>query len=210
MGDGLTIVDHPLLRHKLGLLRRRETGATDFRRILREAGMLLAYDVTRCLSLAAVAVETPVAPAETLSLSGPKLCLISILRAGDGLLQGMLDVIPTARVGHVGLCRDPETLAAVEYYYNVPDGLGERVAIVVDPMLGTGNTAVAAVSRLKRSGARDLRFVCLLAAPEGWRAFHAAHPDVPVWAAGVDERLNDRGYMVPGIGDAGDRLFGTR
>ena len=122
----------------------------------------------------------------------------------------MLDVIPTARVGHVGLYRDPETLAAVEYYYNVPGGLGERVAIVVDPMLGTGNTAVAAVSRLKRSGARDLRFVCLLAAPEGWRAFHAAHPDVPVWAAGMDERLNDRGYMVPGIGDAGDRLFGTR
>ncbi len=206
----LTIVDHPLVRHKLGLLRRRDTSTTGFRSILRETGMLLAYEAMRTMPVETVEIDTPVAPADATVLAGKKLCLVSILRAGDGLLQGMLDLIPTARVGHIGLYRDPETLAAVEYYCKVPGGLSERVTIVVDPMLATGNTAVAAVDRLKDNGARDLRFVCLLTVPEGWRTFHAAHADVPVYAAAMDERLNDRGYIVPGIGDAGDRLFGTR
>ena len=198
------------MRHKLGLLRRRETTTADFRRILREISLLLAYEAMRSLPLAAACVETPVARADIAMLSGKKLCLVSILRAGDGLLQGMLDLVPTARVGHIGLYRDPETLAAVEYYYKVPGKLAERVVILVDPMLATGNTAVAAVDRLKRSGARDIRFVCLLTVPEGYDRLHAAHPDVAVYAASMDEGLDDRGYIVPGIGDAGDRLFGTQ
>jgi len=206
----VTVVDHPLVRHKLSLLRRKDTETAQFRQLLREISLLLGYEVTRDLGTEDRTIETPLAAMEAPHLSGKKLVLISILRAGNGLLEGMLDLIPSARVGHVGLYRDPETLQAVEYYFKVPDDLGDRPVIMLDPMLATGNSAVAAVERIKATGARQLKFLCLLAAPEGIEAFHAAHPDVPVYAAAVDERLNDHGYIVPGIGDAGDRLYGTR
>ncbi len=206
----VTVVDHPLVRHKLSLLRRKETESAQFRLLLNEISLLLGYEVTRDLETEDRTIETPLAAMETPHLSGKKLVLISILRAGNGLLEGMLDLIPTARVGHVGLYRDPETLQAVEYYFKVPDDLGDRPVIMLDPMLATGNSAVAAVERIKAAGARQLKFLCLLSAPEGIEAFHAAHPDVPVFTAAIDERLNDHGYIVPGIGDAGDRIYGTR
>ena len=210
MPDNVTIIDHPLVQHKLTLMRRKDTSTADFRRLLREIGTLLAYEVTRDLPLTTKRIETPLAPMEAPVLKGKKLCFVSIMRAGSGILDGMLDLIPSARVGHVGLYRDPTTLEAVEYYFKMPEDVDERLVIVVDPMLATGNSAVAAVQRLKESGAQSIRFVCLLAAPEGIAAFTEAHPDVPVYAAAVDERLNDHGYILPGLGDAGDRLFGTK
>ncbi len=204
------VVDHPLVQHKLTLLRRRSTPTSEFRRLLREIAMLLGYEITRDLPLAPVVVETPLARTEARTLAGKKLCIVSILRAGNGLLDGMLDLLPNARVGHIGLYRDPKTLAAVEYYFKVPQDIGERPVIVVDPMLATANSAVAAVARLKRAGARDIRFACLLAAPEGIRHFHAQHGDVPVFTAAIDRGLDERGYILPGLGDAGDRIYGTR
>ena len=206
----VTVVDHPLVQHKLSLMRQKETGTQRFRLLLRETALLLGYEVTRDLATEKRHIETPVGEMQAPFLAGKKLALVSILRAGNGLLEGMLDLIPSARVGHVGLYRDPQTLEPVEYYFKVPEDLQDRVVIVLDPMLGTGNSAIAAVDRLKQSNARNLKMVCLLAAPEGIEAFHAAHPEVPLFAAAIDERLNDHGYIVPGIGDAGDRLYGTR
>ena len=208
--ENLTIVDHPLVQHKLSVMRRKQTPTGHFRQLLREISTLLAYEVTRDLPLALEEIETPVAATRAPVLSGKKLCFVSILRAGNGILDGMLDLVPSARVGHIGLYRDPQTLAAVEYYYKVPEDLADRLVITVDPMLATGNSAIAAVGRIKEGGAQSIKFVCLLAAPEGVAAFNAAHPDVPIFAAQRDERLNEYGYIVPGIGDAGDRLYGTR
>jgi uracil phosphoribosyltransferase len=210
MAENVTLVDHPLVRHKLTLMRRKETSTAQFRQLLREISLLLAYEVLRDLPLTTEPIETPLARVEAPVLEGKKLVLISILRAGNGLLDGMLDLVPSARVGHVGLYRDPETLVAVEYYFKVPDDLGDRLVVAVDPMLATGNSAVAAVSRIKEAGAQHLKFVCLLAAPEGLATFQAAHPDVAVFTAAIDERLDDHGYIVPGLGDAGDRLYGTK
>ena len=206
----VTIVDHPLVQHKLTLMRRKETPTAEFRRLVREVAMLLGYEITRDLPLATVSVETPLMETEARVLAGKKLCIVTILRAGNGLLDGMLDLLPSARVGHVGIYRDPATLRAVEYYYKVPQDIAERPVIVVDPMLATGNSAAAAVARLKRDGATDLRFACLLAAPEGVAHFHEAHPEVPIFTAAVDRGLNDHGYILPGLGDAGDRIYGTR
>ena len=210
MSDMLTIVDHPLIQHKLTLMRDRTTPSALFRQLLREISTLLAYEVLRDLPLTTCTIETPLAEIEAPVLEGKKLCFVSILRAGNGLLEGMLDLVPSARVGHVGLYRDPETLAAVEYYLKLPDGIDEREVIAVDPMLATGNSAIAAVRRLKESNARSIRLVCLLAAPEGVAAFGAAHPDVPLFTAAVDSHLDDHGYIVPGLGDAGDRMYGTK
>jgi uracil phosphoribosyltransferase len=208
--ENVTIVDHPLVQHKLSLMRRRETTTVKFRQLSREVATLLAYEVTRDLPMTTMAIETPVAEMVAPTLAGKKLCLVSILRAGDGLLQGMLDLVPSARVGHIGIYREPETLVAVEYYYKVPEDLQERLVIVVDPMLATGNSAVAAVSKLKEDGAQQIKFVCLLAAPEGVDHFQRTHADVPIFTAALDQRLNDHGYIVPGLGDAGDRLYGTK
>jgi len=210
MSENVTVVDHPLVQHKLALMRRKETCTADFRQLLREISLLLGYEVTRDLPLTTVEVETPITKMTAPQLKGKKMALISILRAGNGLLEGMLDLIPSARVGHVGLYRDPETLVAVEYYFKVPRGLGDRLVIVVDPMLATGNSAAAAVSRIKEEGANNIKFVCLLAAPEGIEAFGKAHPDVHIYTAAIDDHLNDHGYIVPGLGDAGDRLYGTK
>ena len=209
MGN-VTVIDHPLVQHKLSLMRRKETDTARFRLLLREISLLLGYEVTRDFALETRTIETPLAEMQAPFLAGKKLVLISILRAGNGLLEGMLDLIPSARVGHVGLYRDPETLQAVEYYFKVPEDLSDRPVIALDPMLATANSAIAAVEKLKEANARRIKFLCLLAAPEGVEAFGAAHPDVPVYAAAVDERLNDHGYIVPGIGDAGDRLYGTK
>jgi uracil phosphoribosyltransferase len=208
--SNVTVVSHPLVQHKLTVMRKRETTTVKFRQLSREVATLLAYEVTRDLPLTTTPIETPVAEMVAPTLAGKKLCFVSILRAGDGLLQGMLDLVPSARVGHIGIYREPETLTAVEYYYKVPDDLQERLVVVVDPMLATGNSAVAAVSRLKEDGAQQIKFVCLLAAPEGIAQFREAHPDVPVFTAAIDLRLNDHGYIVPGLGDAGDRLYGTK
>jgi uracil phosphoribosyltransferase len=206
----VTLIDHPLVQHKLTLLRRTDTPTAEFRRLLREIGILLAYEVTRDLPLTIERIETPLAVMEAPVLAGKKLCLVSIMRAGSGILDGMLDLLPSARVGHIGLYRDPRTLDAVEYYYKFPEDLSERLTIVVDPLLATGHSAVAAVHRLKDSGGQAIKFVCVVAAPEGVVAFRDAHPDVPLFAAAVDQRLDDRGYIVPGLGDAGGRLFGTK
>jgi uracil phosphoribosyltransferase len=210
MRRAVTIVDHPLVQHKLTLMRRKDSPPADFRRLLREISLLLAYEVTRDLPLTEEEIETPIAAMKAPTLSGEELCIVSILRAGTGILDGMLGLLPTALVGHIGLYRDPVKLVAVEYYYKVPKDLEKRQVIVVDPMLATGNSAVAAVQRLKEDGAGAVKFVCLLAAPEGIATFSKAHPEVPLFAAAVDERLNDHGYIVPGIGDAGDRLYGTK
>jgi uracil phosphoribosyltransferase len=210
MTDMLTVVGHPLILHKLTHMRRKNTSTEMFRRRLREIAQLLAYEVTRDLPLEYVAVETPLATFQAPQISGKKLCLVSILRAGNGMLDGMLDILPAARVGHVGLYRDPATLVPVEYYFKVPEDIAERLVIVVDPMLATGHSAVAAVNRLKEAGAVTIKYVCLLAAPEGVAAFKAGHPEVPIFTAAVDERLNEHGYIIPGLGDAGDRLFGTK
>ena len=206
----ITIVDHPLVQHKLTLMRRRETPTSAFRQLVTEIAMLLGYEVTRDLELKTKQIETPLEVMEAPVLAGKKLCFVSILRAGNGLLDGMLSLMPSARVGHVGLYRDPETLVAIEYYYKVPHDIEDRLAIVVDPMLATANSAIAAVERLKQGGAKRMKFVCLLAAPEGVEAFSAAHPDVELYAAALDRELNDHGYILPGLGDAGDRIYGTR
>ena len=210
MDSPITIVDHPLVQHKLTLMRDKDQPTAYFRQLLRETALLLAYEVTRDLPLETKRVETPIEVMDAPVLSGKKLCFVSILRAGNGLLEGMLDLLPSARVGHVGLYRNPETLEAVEYYYKVPQDIGERLVIVVDPMLATANSGIAAVDRLKQGGARQLKFVCLLAAPEGVAAFTAAHPDVHLYTAAVDRQLNEHGYILPGLGDAGDRIYGTR
>jgi uracil phosphoribosyltransferase len=210
MAGTVHVISHPLVQHKLTLMRSKETSTSTFRNLLREISMLLAYEVCRDFPTTLVPIETPIAPVMAPMLDGKKIVLVAILRAGNGILDGMLEILPSARVGHIGLYRDHKTLAAVEYFYKVPENMGDRDAIVVDPMLATGNSAAAAVTRLKASGPRSIKFVCLLTCPEGLRAFHAVHPDVPVYTAAVDERLNERSYIVPGLGDAGDRLFGTK
>jgi uracil phosphoribosyltransferase len=210
MSDGLVVLDHPLIQHKLTLLRAKETAVADFRRIAREISLLMCYEVTRDLPLETVAIETPLEPMQGRMISGKKLCLVSILRAGNGILEGMLDAVPSARVGHIGLYRDPATLQPVEYYMKVPDDIAERTVIVVDPMLATGHSAAAAVARLKARGAAQIRFVCLIAAPEGVRELRREHPDVRVFTCAVDRCLDEHGYIRPGLGDAGDRLFGTK
>lgn len=209
-GIKATVVAHPLVQHKLTLMRRKEQSSSAFRALLREISWLLCYEVTRDLPLETTRIDTPVEAMDAPVLKGRKLAFISILRAGNGMLDGMLDVIPSARVGHVGLYRDPDTLQAVEYYYKVPSHMENRLIVVVDPMLATANSAIAAVQRLKEGGAKDMRFVCLISSPEGIKAFNEAHPDVPVVTASVDTKLNDHGYIVPGLGDAGDRIFGTK
>ncbi len=210
MSENVTLVEHPLVQHKLALMRRKETSTAEFRQLLREIAVLLGYEVTRDLPLTTEQIETPLTKMDAPRLEGKKLVLISILRAGNGLLEGMLELVPSARVGHVGLYRDPATLVAVEYYFKVPQDLSDRLVIVVDPMLATGNSASAALSRIKEEGARNIKFVCLLAAPEGVKALSEAHPDVPIYTAAIDDYLNDHGYIVPGLGDAGDRLYGTK
>ena len=210
MPDHLTVVTHPLVQHKLTIMRDKNTSTAGFRRLLREISLLLAYEVTRDLDMTAKNIETPLCEMEAPTLDGKKLALISILRAGNGLLDGILELIPAARVGFIGLYRDPQTLKPVQYYYKVPDQLEDRTCIVVDPMLATGNSSVAAIDLLKKSGARKIRFLCLLAAPEGIARMQEAHPDVPIVTAAVDDHLNDHGYIVPGLGDAGDRMFGTK
>ena len=210
MPDNVTVVAHPLVQHKLALMRRKETASAVFRQLLREISLLLGYEVMRDLPLTQVEIETPLTRMQAPRLEGKKLMLVSILRAGNGLLEGMLDLVPSARVGHIGLYRDPETLEAVEYYFKVPHGMQERLVIVLDPMLATGHSAAAAVSRLKEAGARNIKFVCLLTVPEGIAFMQEAHPDVPIFTAAIDEYINDHGYIVPGLGDAGDRLFGTK
>ena len=208
--QGVTIVNHPLVQHKLTLMRDKTRSTKGFRQLLHEIGMLLAYEVTRDLPLEAVEIETPLIPMEAPQIAGKKLVLAPILRAGVGFLDGMLMLMPSARVAHIGLYRDPESLQAVEYYFKAPSDLADRTVLVLDPMLATANSAVAAVDRLKERGARDLRFVCLLAAPEGIERFRGRHPDVPIWTAAIDSHLDDHGYIVPGLGDAGDRMYGTR
>ena len=204
------VLGHPLLQHKLTLLRRKQTSTAAFRQLAREMSLLMCYEVTRDLRLEMVAIETPLEPMQSPMVSGKKLCFVPILRAGNGILEGLLDLVPSARVGHIGLYRDPATLSPVEYYLKLPADLSDRLAIVVDPMLATGHSAAAAVTRLKEAGAGQIRFLCLLAAPEGLEVFHGTHPDVPVFAAAVDRELDSHGYIRPGLGDAGDRLFGTR
>ena len=204
------VLDHPLIQHKLTLMRRKETSTTSFRRLLSEIGALMAYEVTRDTPMQEVEIETPLEPMRAKLIDGKKLVFVPILRAGTGLLDGFLDVVPGARVGHIGLYRDPKTLGAVEYYFKMPGGMSERDAIVLDPMLATGNSAVAAIARLKQTQPRSIRMVCLVAAPEGIATLQAAHPDVPIYTAAIDRQLNDHGYIVPGLGDAGDRIFGTK
>lgn len=208
--QGVTVVDHPLVQHKLTIMRDKSTSTASFRRLLREISLLLCYEVTRELELTTREIETPMQPMTAPTLEGKKLVFASVLRAGNGLLDGMLDLVPAARVAHVGLYRDHETLQAVEYFFKAPSDLADRLVIVVDPMLATANSAIMAVDKLKERGATNLRFLCLLAAPEGIDRFTKAHPDVPVVTASIDEKLNEKGYIVPGLGDAGDRMYGTK
>lgn len=210
MTDHLTVVKHPLVQHKLSLMRDQETSTAVFRQLLREISQLLAYEVTRDLPMTTKRIQTPMRAMDAPVLAGKKLALVSILRAGNGLLDGVLELIPSARVGFVGLYRDEETLKPIEYYFKVPDGLQERLVIAVDPMLATGNSSVAAIDRLKQAGATNIRFLCLLAAPEGVERMLQAHPDVPIVTAALDDKLNEMGYIMPGLGDAGDRMFGTK
>jgi uracil phosphoribosyltransferase len=206
----VNVVDHPLVQHKLTLMRDKTVSTKGFRQLMNEIGMLLCYEVTRSLPLELVEVETPIAKTLKPTIAGKKLVFAPILRAGMGFLDGMLNLVPSARVAHIGLYRDPKTLEAVEYYFKAPADIADRLVIVMDPMLATANSAAAAISRLKERGVKDLRFVCLLAAPEGIKHLTEAHPDVEIWTAAIDERLNDHGYIVPGLGDAGDRMFGTK
>lgn len=206
----VTVIDHPLIQHKLSLMRKKTTSTAGFRRLLSEISLLMGYEVTRDMPLTYEEIETPLTTMDAPILDGKKVVLISILRAGSGLLDGILPLIPSARVGHVGLYRDPQTLEAVEYYFKVPEGMEDRDAIVVDPMLATGHSAISAIARIKECNPKSLKFLCLLAAPEGIEAFHEAHPDVPLYTASIDSHLNDHGYIVPGLGDAGDRLYGTK
>jgi uracil phosphoribosyltransferase len=210
MTGDVHVLDHPLIQHKLTLMRRKETSTTNFRRLLNEIGSLMAYEVTRDMPMHEVEIDTPLERMKSKLIDGKKLVFVPILRAGTGLLDGFLNVVPGARVGHIGLYRDPRTLIAVEYYFKMPGGMRERDAIVLDPMLATGHSAVAAVDRLKETSPRSIRLVCLVTCPEGVQTFHAAHPDVPVYTASVDRQLNDHGYILPGLGDAGDRIFGTK
>ncbi|WP_172296884.1 uracil phosphoribosyltransferase [Pseudoruegeria sp. HB172150] len=210
MYDHLTIVRHPLVQHKLTIMRDKDTSTKSFRQLLREISLLLAYEITREMPMTTKRIETPLTEMDAPVIEGKKMALISILRAGNGLLDGVLELIPAARVGFVGLYRDEKTLQPVQYYFKVPDGLDERLVIAVDPMLATGNSSAAAVDLLKQAGAKDIRFLCLLAAPEGVARMKEAHPDVPIVTAALDEKLNEKGYIVPGLGDAGDRMFGTK
>ncbi|HWD25875.1 MAG TPA: uracil phosphoribosyltransferase [Rhizomicrobium sp.] len=207
---GVTVVDHPLVQHKLTLMRDKNRSTKNFRELLNEIGMLICYEVTRDLPIEMVEIETPLTKMQAPALSGKKLVFAPILRAGTGFLEGMLNLVPSARVAHIGLYRDPKTLEAVEYYFKAPEDIAHRLVIVMDPMLATGNSVSFAVARLKGHGAKNIRLMTLLAAPEGIKTFTAAHPDVPVWTASIDEHLNDHGYIVPGLGDAGDRMFGTK
>jgi uracil phosphoribosyltransferase len=206
----VTVVDHPLVQHKLTLMRQKERSTNSFRELLGEISTLLAYEVTRDMPLVYQQIETPLASMRAPMLEGKKIVLVSILRAGSGMVDGMLRIIPSARVGHIGLYRDPETLGAVEYYFKMPHEMRDRDVIVVDPMIATGNSALAAVERIKTAGPRSVKFVCILASPEGLSNFHDAHSDVPIFTAAIDERLDEHGYILPGLGDAGDRLFGTK
>jgi len=208
--ENVHVVDHPLVQHKLTLMRDKNTPTVQFRQLLREIALLLTYEVTRNLPLTKKRIETPLAEMDAPILEGKKPVFASILRAGNGLLEGMLDLVPSARVAHIGIYRNPQTLEPVEYYFKAPEDLADRLVIVVDPMLATANSASAAIEKLKQRGARDIRFVCLLAAPEGIARLRKAQPDVPIYTAAIDEYLNDHGYIVPGLGDAGDRLYGTK
>ncbi len=208
--SGVHVVDHPLVQHKLTLMRDAKRSTQGFRRLLNEIGMLLCYEVTRDLPIEMVETETPITKMMAPTIAGKKLVFAPILRAGVGFLDGMLNLVPSARVAHIGLYRDPETLEAVEYYFKAPSDLADRMVVLMDPMLATGNSAIAAMERLKARGAKDIRFMCLLAAPEGIKALQDAHPEVKIWTASVDSHLNDHGYIVPGLGDAGDRMFGTK
>jgi uracil phosphoribosyltransferase len=208
--QGVTVVDHPLVQHKLTLMRDKTTPTAAFRQLLREIALLLTYEVTRDLAMTTKRIETPLAEMDAPILAGKKPVFASILRAGNGLLEGMLDLVPSARVAHIGLYRDPETLEAIEYYFKAPEDVAERLVIVVDPMLATANSAAAAIEKLRARGARDIRFVCLLAAPEGIKRLQEIQPEVPIFTAAIDDHLNDHGYIVPGLGDAGDRLYGTK
>ena len=210
MDQHLTVINHPLIQHKLTLMREKGTSTAVFRQLLREISQLLAYEVTRGLPMTTRQIDTPMETMDAPVLDGKKLVLVSILRAGNGLLDGVLELIPSARVGFVGLYRDEETLQPVQYYFKVPEAMGDRLVIAVDPMLATGNSSVAAIDLLKKSGATNIRFLCLLASPEGVETMKKAHPDVPIVTAAVDKCLNDHGYIVPGLGDAGDRMFGTK
>ncbi len=206
----VTVVDHPLVKHKLTIMRDKETSTGSFRRLLKEISLLLCYEVTRNLELTTKRIETPLEPMDAPILDGKKLVFASVLRSGNGLLEGMLELVPSARVAHIGLYRDHDTLQAIEYYFKAPEDIADRLVIVVDPMLATANSAIAAIDKLKERGANNLRFVCLLAAPEGIERFTKAHPDVPVFTAAIDSHLNEKGYIVPGLGDAGDRMYGTK
>jgi uracil phosphoribosyltransferase len=208
--EGVTVINHPLVQHKLTIMRKKETSTAGFRRLLREISTLLCYEVTRDLEITYEEIETPLTTMQSPVLEGKKLVFASILRAGNGLLEGMLDLVPSARVSHIGVYRDHETLKPVEYYFKAPEDIDERLVIVVDPMLATGNSSIAAIDKLKERGAKNIRFLCLLAAPEGIRNFHAFHPDVPIYTASIDSHLNEKGYIVPGLGDAGDRMYGTK
>lgn len=210
MADTVTVLDHPLIQHKLTLMRRKDTASADFRRLLREIASLMTYEATRGLPVETERIETPLTEMDAPVIEGKKLVAVSILRAGNGLLEGILDMVPSARVGHVGLYRDPDTLEAVEYYFKLPPEMGDRDVIVVDPMLATGHSAAAALDKVKTVEPRSIRFMCLLAAPEGIDYLTTHHPDVPIITAAIDSHLNDHGYIVPGLGDAGDRLYGTR
>ncbi len=210
MHPNVTVAEHPLVQHKLTLMRQADTSIALFRQLLREISLLLAYEVTRDLETTEIEIETPLETMKARQLEGKKLCLVSILRAGNGLLDGMLDLMPLARVAHIGLYRDPQTLVPVEYYFKTPEDMGARDVIVVDPMLATGNSAIAAVARIKQAGARRIKFVCLLASPEGIEAFTSAHGEVPIHTAAIDRQLNEHGYILPGLGDAGDRMYGTK
>ncbi len=210
MPDNLRVINHPLVQHKLSLMRKKSTSTQSFRTLIREVGTLLAYEVTKDLPLIYEEIETPLMKMDAPFLEGKKLCLVSILRAGNGLLDGFMELLPSARVGHIGLYRDPETLVAVEYYMKLPDLINQRLVLALDPMLATGHSSAAAVTRLKENGAENIRFVCLLAAPEGIEYFNKVHPDVPIFVAAIDKKLNDHAYILPGLGDAGDRIFGTK
>ena len=210
MPENLQVINHPLVQHKLTLMRKKDTSTQSFRTLIREVGTLLAYEVTKDLPVIFEEIETPLMKMNAPYLEGKKLCLVSILRAGNGLLDGFMDLVPSARVGHIGLYRDPKTLAAVEYYMKLPDLINQRLVLALDPMLATGHSSTAAVKRLKENGASNIRFVCLLAVPEGIEYFSKTHPDVPIYTAAVDEKLNDHAYILPGLGDAGDRIFGTK
>jgi uracil phosphoribosyltransferase len=206
----LHLVSHPLVQHKLTLLRRKEVSTAEFRRLVRELSLLLCYEVTRDLPLEKITIETPLEEMESPLLEGKKLCFVPILRAGNGILDGMLDLVPSARVGHIGLYRDPETLVPIEYYLKLPEDISDRLVIVVDPMLATGYSAAAAVARLKEAGVAHIRFVCILTVPEGLQVMQDAHPDVEIYACALDRQLDDHGYIRPGLGDAGDRIYGTK